>query len=220
MLRHLKLQNIGFLPRNIKGVSTYCHYPVEVSKSSAHWKISRAALIYHRSFSVTPHYLSNVQPSLVHRGPKVDECLSAANSGPSIQGNKIPEQKIKTHEELESAPNSLNTNSPARHMSEDSHVPKTGDHEMTGVIKSELKSIRETFSLREVPRDSLYIGAAGVLPYAASSMSTIYLAWDINHAEMTGNGFIFSSETAHQLLDMIIPIQIGYGAIVRVKLSV
>ena len=48
----------------------------------------------------------------------------------------------------------------------------------------------------------------------ATSLSTVYLAFDINHAQDWGTGFIFSSETAELLLHIIEPIQIGYGAVV------
>lgn len=70
-----------------------------------------------------------------------------------------------------------------------------------------------------MPRESYYIGAAGVLPYLATSLSTVYLAWDINHAHLHGSGVLFSSETAHQLLAIIEPIQIGYGAVVSQNIS-
>ena len=85
---------------------------------------------------------------------------------------------------------------------------------MLGGIKADLKTIKETFALGDVPKESLYIGAAGVIPYAATSLSTVFLAWDINHAHATGNGVLFSLDTAHQLLDLVTPIQIGYGAVV------
>ena len=65
-----------------------------------------------------------------------------------------------------------------------------------------------------MPRESYYIGLAGVLPYLATSLSTVYLAWDINHAHDSGSGVLFSPETAHQLLSFIEPVQIGYGAVV------
>ena len=56
---------------------------------------------------------------------------------------------------------------------------------------------------------------AGVLPYLATSLSTVYLAWDINHASLTGQGFLLSGDTAELLLHIIEPLQIGYGAVVR-----
>lgn len=55
---------------------------------------------------------------------------------------------------------------------------------------------------------------AGVLPYLATSLSTVYLAFDIEHAASTGSGLILSGETAEQLLHIIEPIQLGYGAMV------
>ena len=68
--------------------------------------------------------------------------------------------------------------------------------------------------MSDVPRECYYIGAAGVIPYLATSLSTVYLAYDINHAHYTGSGVLLSPETAHQLLAIIEPIQIGYGAVV------
>jgi hypothetical protein len=68
--------------------------------------------------------------------------------------------------------------------------------------------------MEDVPREALYIGMAGVLPYLATSLSTVYLAWDINHASITGSGFLVSGQTAELLLHIIEPIQIGYGAVV------
>ena len=65
-----------------------------------------------------------------------------------------------------------------------------------------------------MPREALYIGMAGVLPYLATSLSTVYLAWDINHAHLTGSGFLLSGENAELLLHIVEPLQIGYGAVV------
>jgi hypothetical protein len=127
------------------------------------------------------------------------------------------EQKIaKT--EIEPHPSEVSVESSVRHVFEKGQSEQKGD-EMTGAIKADLQTIKETFSLADVPKESLYIGAAGVIPYAATSLSTVYLAYDINHAHDTGRGILFSPETAHQLLDMITPIQIGYGAVVRSRYS-
>jgi len=56
---------------------------------------------------------------------------------------------------------------------------------------------------------------AGVLPYLATSLSTVYLAWDINHAADTGSGLLLSGPFAEQLLHIVEPIQVGYGAVVN-----
>jgi hypothetical protein len=121
--------------------------------------------------------------------------------------HKLAESKIEAH------PGDVSGESSVRHVFEQGQSEARGD-EMTGAIKSDLKTIKDTFSLADVPKESLYIGAAGILPYAATSLSTVFLAYDINHAHDTGRGLLFSPETAHQLLDLVTPIQIGYGAVV------
>lgn len=77
------------------------------------------------------------------------------------------------------------------------------------------KTIIDTFSLKDVPREALYVGMAGVLPYLATSLSTVYLAFDIQHAANTGSGWLLSGDTAETLLHIIEPIQLGYGASVN-----
>ena len=58
---------------------------------------------------------------------------------------------------------------------------------------------------------------AGVLPYLATSLTTVYLSFDIQYAAHHGQGYFLSGETAEQLLHLIEPIQLGYGASVRDK---
>ena len=127
------------------------------------------------------------------------------------EAKKVLESKIKP------TPEDVSAGSSVRHVFEESQAEKREDDAMLIGIKADIDTIKETFALTEVPRESLYIGAAGVLPYAATSLSTVYLAWDINHASANGQGVLFSPETAHQLLDLITPIQIGYGAVVRIQ---
>lgn len=76
------------------------------------------------------------------------------------------------------------------------------------------KTIKETFALNEVPRESFYLGLAGTLPYLATSLSTVFLSYNINNAPVTGSTWMFTPENAHQYLAYIEPIQIGYGAVV------
>ena len=53
------------------------------------------------------------------------------------------------------------------------------------------------------------MGLAGVVPYAVTSLTTLYLAWDVNHYHL-----LVSDQTAELLLHIIEPLQIGYGAVV------
>jgi hypothetical protein len=55
------------------------------------------------------------------------------------------------------------------------------------------------------------MGLAGTLPYLATSLSTVYLSWELNHAN-AGYGFMFSEKNATYLLHLVEPLQIGYGA--------
>lgn len=80
------------------------------------------------------------------------------------------------------------------------------------------KTIKETFALTEVPKEALYVGLAGVIPYLATSLSTVYLAYDINYANTTGHGLLLSGPTAEALLHLLEPVQIGYGAIVSLSI--
>ncbi|RDW64897.1 hypothetical protein BP6252_10548 [Coleophoma cylindrospora] len=168
------------------------------------------------------HTASLACPSLSRRPqvlvPKpqstVISMLYATKSGPpydkiDLEGEKkLAEMPISPH------PESVSSGSSVRHVFEKGQGPKE-DGEMLGGLKSDVKTIKETFALRDVPEESLYIGIAGVLPYAATSLSTVYLAYDINHAAAgTGYGILFSQETAHYLLDIVTPIQIGYGAVI------
>jgi hypothetical protein len=84
---------------------------------------------------------------------------------------------------------------------------------LTGLLQMQ-KTIKETFNLGEVPREAYYIGLAGVLPYLATSLTTVYLAWDINHASTTGHGLLLTGQNAELLLNFIEPLQVGYGAVV------
>jgi hypothetical protein len=102
------------------------------------------------------------------------------------------------------------------------------EEDMMAGIKADLKTIKETFTLSDVPRDTLLLGAAGAIPYAVTSMSTVYLAWDINQSHATnGAGVLFTPEQAQHYLELITPLQIGWGAIVslvrlegRIKLTI
>ena len=76
------------------------------------------------------------------------------------------------------------------------------------------KTIKETFALETVPRQAIVVGLAGVLPYLATSLSTVFCAWEINHAAAHGSGTILSQHTAELLLHVIEPLQVGYGAVV------
>lgn len=86
---------------------------------------------------------------------------------------------------------------------------------MMAGMRSEANVIKDTFSLADVPKEALYIGMAGVIPYLATSMQTVYLSYEINRAAAAaGEGLLFSGQSAELMLHMLEPIQVGYGAVV------
>ena len=66
-----------------------------------------------------------------------------------------------------------------------------------------------------VPKQAFWVGMAGVVPYLATSLSTVALSFDIQYAAYHGNGILFDGNTSEQILHIIEPIQLGYGATVR-----
>ncbi|KAF4635597.1 hypothetical protein G7Y89_g2501 [Cudoniella acicularis] len=159
--------------------------------------------------------LSNKRPQVLVtlKRPAIISLLYATQAGPPFNVINEKEERKLAEQKLRPDPTHVSSSSSVRHVMEESQAAPA--HDAHGGIRGDIETIKETFSLAEVPKESLYIGAAGVLPYAATSASALYLAYDINHAHATGGtGLIFSPETAHQLLDIITPIQIGYGAVI------
>jgi hypothetical protein len=161
--------------------------------------------------------LNNNRPQLripISRPTTTSLLYATTKSGPPFDTIDAKAEQKLAEQQIEPHPSDVSGESSVRHVFEQGQGPQGQDEEMLGAIKADLETIKETFSLADVPKESLYIGAAGVIPYAATSLSTVFLAYEINHAHATGQGIIFSPERAHQLLEIITPIQIGYGAVV------
>jgi len=137
----------------------------------------------------------------------------ATKTGPPYDKIDPNAERKVLEKEIEPHPDAVSADSSVRQVFEPSQKGDE-DSDMLGGIKADLETIKDTFALTDVPRESYYIGAAGVLPYLATSLSTVYLAYDINHAHATGSGLLISPDTAHQLLAILEPIQIGYGAVI------
>lgn len=162
--------------------------------------------------AIPPRQLNNKRPQL---SPQ----LSRPTTTSLLYTTKSPYDKIDVEAErrigqkkVESRPEEVSTTSTLRPTFESpqSYV----DPATPTSVWTDVKTIKDTFQLRDVPRQPLYLGLAGVLPYAATCLSTVFLAFDINRAKVVGSGLVFAPETAHRLLDFVTPIQIGYGAVV------
>jgi len=92
------------------------------------------------------------------------------------------------------------------------------DENIRSGLKHDIGVIRDTFKLSNIPRESHILGLAGTIPYLATSMSTLYLAWDLSTQLPTGNALLdslyISHDSARYLLSVIEPLQLGYGAVI------
>jgi len=92
--------------------------------------------------------------------------------------------------------------------------PYAPEKNVTKELKEELHTVRETFSMREVPQDLTIMGLVGLVPYVATSATSLFLAWDLTHAaEYNTAPYLLSQPTAQHLLSIVEPIQLGYGAV-------
>jgi Protein of unknown function (DUF3429) len=78
--------------------------------------------------------------------------------------------------------------------------------------------VKDAFRLSKIPKESHVLGLAGTIPYFATSLSTIYLGWNLSQTFPTGSSFkdalLINHDTAQWLLQTIEPIQLGYGAVI------
>lgn len=72
--------------------------------------------------------------------------------------------------------------------------------------------------MEDVPKEPLYLGLAGTIPYLFTSLSTVYLSWDLNTTWPSSSAFLnhiyMNHDDAQALLALLEPIQLGYGAVI------
>ncbi|KAL7624687.1 hypothetical protein AAE478_006257 [Parahypoxylon ruwenzoriense] len=161
-----------------------------------------------------PILLSARSPRVI---PPIQKALYATKTPSGLQYARDPEEEKKIGQrKLESDPEAVTTESSVRHFYE----PDKSDTEkpISHGIKEDLETVKDTFSLTDVPKEPYILGLAGTLPYLATSISTVYLSWDLNTEWPTTSNFInnilISHDSARDLLNIIEPIQLGYGAII------
>lgn len=137
----------------------------------------------------------------------------ADHRGPMDTIDRKREEAIQ-QQKMQPDPDGVTSTSSVHPILSEVHQHETveRDTDMLAGAKADLKTIRDTFRLDDVPRQAYYIGLAGVLPYVATSASTIYCAWEINHAATTGLGYLLTEKTAEIYLHILEPLQVGYGA--------
>ncbi|EGU77162.1 hypothetical protein FOXB_12310 [Fusarium oxysporum f. sp. conglutinans Fo5176] len=146
------------------------------------------------------------------------------NPPPPKQPIDIEAERKRGQELLQSNPSVVSSKSSVANAASTAQGSKSADQDMTSELKHDIDSnslkdvVKDTFTFTDVPRESSILGLAGTLPYLGTSLSTVFLAWDLNKPIPTGNSFydaiMIDHETAKYLLSALEPIQLGYGAVI------
>ena len=78
------------------------------------------------------------------------------------------------------------------------------------------KLSKRHFALNEVPKESHLIGLVVLSPYAAPSLATVDLVWDINHADFDRAGSFTVGRYSADEFGVLSsnPLQVVYGAVI------
>ncbi|KXJ86770.1 hypothetical protein Micbo1qcDRAFT_140098, partial [Microdochium bolleyi] len=151
-------------------------------------------------------------------GGQLTHKASYADKPPPLQvGRDAEDEKRLGEQKLKADPSAVSTESSVRQFYEPAEPPADGPKpEITDGLRHDLGIVKDTFSVAHVPKESYVLGLAGTLPYLATSLSTVFLSWNINAEPGTGflHSLMLSQESAHWWLAVIEPIQLGYGAVI------
>ncbi|KAL5584406.1 hypothetical protein FOVSG1_013795 [Fusarium oxysporum f. sp. vasinfectum] len=140
------------------------------------------------------------------------------NPPPPKQPIDIEAERKRGQELLQSNPSVVSSKSSVANAASTAQGSKSADQDMTSELKHDIHVVKDTFTFTDVPRESSILGLAGTLPYLGTSLSTVFLAWDLNKPIPTGNSFydaiMIDHETAKYLLSALEPLQLGYGAVI------
>ncbi|KAL4723527.1 hypothetical protein ACLX1H_009164 [Fusarium chlamydosporum] len=140
------------------------------------------------------------------------------NPPPPKQPIDYEAERKRGQELLQSDPSHVSSRSSTANTSAAAQGSTSADQDMGGELKHDIDIVKDTFTFTNVPRESRILGLAGTLPYLGTSLSTVFLAWDLNKNIPTGNSFydaiMVDHETAKHLLSIIEPVQLGYGAVI------
>ncbi|EGO55956.1 hypothetical protein NEUTE1DRAFT_131561 [Neurospora tetrasperma FGSC 2508] len=144
---------------------------------------------------------------------------STFSSKPPLQPNHIDTQHEKelAQQKLKTDPEHVSVDSSVRPFVEQDQPTAAKAKDPTESLKDDLGLVKDTLALKTVPRETYALGFAGTIPYLATSLSTVYLSWNLHQRYPSESDFLntilFRHETAKDLLDIIEPIQVGYGAV-------
>ncbi|CAK7230317.1 hypothetical protein SEUCBS140593_007549 [Sporothrix eucalyptigena] len=143
---------------------------------------------------------------------------SATEAAKDTAKDAAKEAKAAGEKLLEAKPGQVTVESSRRHLFEPYEKTSQNDPNIAGSLKGDVHSIQEALALTTVPRETYALGLGGTIPYLLTSLSTVYLGWNLRHSYPTSstllNSFMVSHETAQQWLQLLEPIQLGYGAVI------
>ncbi|KAF1944823.1 hypothetical protein EJ02DRAFT_79237 [Clathrospora elynae] len=165
------------------------------------------------SFQLTAQFgsLASRRPQLAQLKPAQSAILRRCLADKMPDEQKQAESRY-ANEKLKPTPETVSATSSTHPMfSEVGTATPQKEIDMMAGMRHDVGTIKETFNLSEVPREAYYMGLAGTLPYLATSLTTVYLSWELNHAN-AGYGYMISEKNATFILSLVEPLQIGYGA--------
>ncbi|KAK4095881.1 hypothetical protein N658DRAFT_459636 [Parathielavia hyrcaniae] len=176
---------------------TYPSAPFEARVPSSHPRCSKAASS-HCHFRIPARTIST-KPPLQPKG--IDREFEK-----EVAQKKIPAR-----------PEEVSTTSTVRNVLESSPPQPGAQVDVMGDLKNDLHTVKDTFALATVPREAYGLGLAGTLPYLATSLSTVFLSWNLNTEWPSQSAFLntilLNPESATHWLQFLEPIQVGWGAV-------
>ncbi|KAH8730880.1 hypothetical protein GQ44DRAFT_605704 [Phaeosphaeriaceae sp. PMI808] len=155
--------------------------------------------------------------SLASKRPGLSQLIPMKPIETAIMRRSITEKQQQAenryaHEKLKPTPETVSATSTTNILSgEIQQANAQKEVDMMAGMMHDVNTVKETFRLSEVPREAYYMGLAGTIPYLATSMTTVFCSWEVNHST-AGYGYLLDEKNATQLLHLIEPLQIGYGA--------
>ncbi|KAL6898548.1 hypothetical protein GGI43DRAFT_79396 [Trichoderma evansii] len=178
----------------------------------------RASPMLRSSGRILGARFASPRPSPITQRPLYQTTRLASSSGhPPNPPPSNKEHDKHLPKKLESSEH-VSTTSSVRSVFEPSESPNKDAVNVHSSLKHDIDIVKDTFRLDTVPRESHILGLSGTVPYLATSLSTVFLAWNLNSDVPNGNRILdhilLEHETAQYLLDVIEPLQLGYGAVI------
>jgi len=125
-------------------------------------------------------------------------------------------KKYIVEKKKEMDPADVSTTSTIRKVFETPNQTGGQDPNIDESLKHDFKMIARAISLKSVPREAYLAGLSGTIPYLATSLSTLYLTWNLKQTWAPGvkSVLMISHENAQALLNSLEPLQLTYGAVI------